>query len=130
MSKFTFGDQLVSQFVVFECKYLFSIIFFYFHESKGEQDRFHTHAFNALSIKFFGEYDEHIIEEDNTNNWKVKKRTKVFKFFPRNSFHRIANSTGCLTLLLSGPWQKTWKEYIVKDQKTVDYSWGREKVKK
>ena len=37
-NKFLFGTQPVSQFVVFESKYLFSIIFFYFHKSDGEQD--------------------------------------------------------------------------------------------
>mgnify|MGYP007024653432 CR=1 FL=1 len=117
LNKFTFGDQPVSQFVVFEWKYLFSIIFFYFHKSTGAQDRFHTHAFNAISFKLFGEYDYSV---------GVIRRTQFIKYFPREHFHRIANSNGCMTLLLSGPWNKEWKEY--RDGTITGYSWGRKKV--
>lgn len=121
-NKFTFGDQIVSQFVVFECKYLFSILFFYFHKCDSAQDRYHTHAFNAISFKFFGEYTEYLYHE-NTNTFTTVRRTSFFKFFPRNSFHKIGNSSGCLTMLLSGPWKKGWKELI--DGKIVQYDWGR-----
>lgn len=124
LNKFEFGQQHVSQFVLFECKYLFSILFFYFHESVGIQDRYHTHAFNALSFKFFGEYTEFILldEESGKSTWKI--RDQIFKYFPRNAYHKIGNSTGCLTMLLSGPWKKTWKEWINGEVK--HYSWGRE----
>lgn len=122
-NKFEFGEQTVSQFVVFELKWLGSIIFFYFHKTTEPQDRFHTHAFNAISIKFFGEYDEHVLLSEETGEYKIEKRRQIFKFFPRNSYHRIANSKGCLTMLVSGPWKRTWKEYI--DGKVVYYSWGR-----
>ena len=123
-NKFTFGDQIVSQFVLFELKLLGSIIFFYFHKSEKPQDRFHTHAFNALSIKIFGEYDEHILISEKTGEYDIRRRDKTFKWFPRNSYHRIANSNGCLTILISGPWKKTWKEYI--DGKVFFYTWGRD----
>jgi len=122
---FRFGTQKVSQFVVFECKYLFSIIFFYFHETQGVQDRFHTHAFNAVSIKLFGNYDEYLLQNETSGEFSIEKRTKVFKYFPRNSYHKIGKSNGCMTVLFSGPWKKTWKEYINGD--VVHYSWGREK---
>lgn len=122
-NKFTFGEQIVSQFVIFECKYLFSLIIFYFHKSNSSQDRFHTHAFNALSIKLFGEYDEYILEDETTGKFKIEKRKQIFKYFPRNSYHKIGNSTGCSTILLSGPWKKYWREYI--NGKVVNYSWGR-----
>ena len=123
-NKFEFGDQTVSQFVVFEWKRLFSIIFFYFHKSNGSQDRFHTHAFNAISFKFFGEYTEYILLNENTGEYKKEIRNQFFKFFPRNSYHKIGNSTGCMTLLLSGRWKNEWKEYI-DGGKIVNYSWGR-----
>ena len=110
-NKFKFGKQHISQFVVFECKYIGSIIFFYFHKSDYSQDRFHTHAFNAISFKIFGNYDEHVLINENTGKYEIHKRTNIIKYFPRNSYHRIANSNGCLTLLLSGKWEKHWKEY-------------------
>ena len=123
-NKFTFGEQVVSQFVVFEIKWLCSMIFFYFHKSKSSQDRFHTHAFNAISIKVFGEYDEHILDDEATGKYHTEKRVQVLKYFRKNHYHRIANSNGCLTIFFSGKWDKTWKEYI--DGKVVDYTWGRQ----
>ena len=122
-NKFSFGDQIVSQFVLLEWKYLGSIIFFYFHKSEKPQDRFHTHAFNAVSIKFFGNYDEHILTDEKTGEYYIKKRNTIFQYFPRNSYHRIANSNGCMTMLLSGPWNKFWKEYV--DGEIKYYTWNR-----
>lgn len=123
-NRFTFGDQIVTQFVVFECKWLFSIIFFYFHPCDSSQDRFHTHAFNAHSFKLFGEYSEYILESEETGEYRVERRDMIYKYFPRDSYHKIGNSNGCLTLLLSGRWKDTWKEYI--DGEVKYYNWGRE----
>lgn len=134
LNKFTFGDQVVSQFVVFECKYLFSIIIFYFHKTNGIQDRYHTHAFNAVSIKLFGEYTEHTISVNtpkelgkfiNVWNFGNNRRTEVFRYIPKDCFHCIGQSSGCMTILLSGPWGKEWKEFV--NGKVVTYTWGREK---
>jgi len=125
-NKFKFGNQIVSQFVIFECKYLFSIIIFYFHKSDGHQDRFHTHAFNAISFKLFGQYDEHVLIDENTGKYDIRRRKQIIQYFPRNSYHRIAKSNGCCTILLSGKWNKTWKEYI--DGKIKIYSWNRKEL--
>lgn len=122
-NRFEFGEQTVSQFVIFECKWLFSIIIFYFHKSDSSQDRFHTHAFNAISFKIFGEYDEQILLEEDTGSFVIKKRKNILQYFPRNSYHRISRSTGCMTLLLSGPWKRKWKEYV--NGEVVEYTWGR-----
>jgi hypothetical protein len=125
-NKFIFGNQKVSQFVVFECKSLFSIIFFYFHKSDLSQDRFHTHAFNAFSIKIFGEYTEYILKDEITGEFETRRRSNIFQYFPRDSYHKIGNSNGCMTLLFSGKWKKTWKEY--KSGNITHYTWGREGV--
>ena len=122
-NRFSFGDQFVSQFVIFECKWLFSIIVFYFHKSKGHQDRFHTHAFNAISFKIFGTYDEHKLTNAETGDYTIKKRTEFFRYFPMDSFHRIANSNGCCTVLMSGRWRKNWVEYV--GGEIVKYERGR-----
>jgi len=122
-NRFHFGEQKVSQFVLFEWKRLFSIIFFYFHKSAKPQDRFHTHAFNAVSVKLFGEYDEHVLLDEKSGEYMVDVRKSIFKFFPRDSYHRIANSKGCMTILFSGPWKKTWKECI--DGEVKHYKWNR-----
>lgn len=107
-----FGDLVAKQFVLFEHKRLFGIIFFYF---KGKaQDRFHTHAFNALSVKLFGKYTEGVLEYDKGRFPEVVAkfipRTQIFKYFPRDCYHSINESNGCMTMLIQGPWKKTWKE--------------------
>lgn len=122
-NRFKFGRQEVSQFVIFECKWLFSIIIFYFHKCDDSQDRFHTHAFNAWSFKLFGEYDEHILDNELTGDHHIERRTQFIKYFPCDSYHRIANSNGCCTVLFSGPWKKEWKEYVNGD--VIHYTWGR-----
>jgi hypothetical protein len=127
-NRFTFGDQIVSQFVVFECKWLFSIIFFYFHKSNGSQDRFHTHAFNAISLKLFGQYDEYILINEESGEYAIRTRKNIIQYFPRDSYHKIGNGTGCMTILFSGPWKKTWKEYI--NGTVVYYNWNRHVNKK
>lgn len=121
-NKFIFGEQAVSQFVVFECKYLFSIIFFYFHKSDSHQDRFHTHAFKAVSIRIFGDYIEELLESNGEIVKLNRSRSRVL-YIPKDCFHRITKSDSCLTLLLSGPWSKQWKEY--KNGKITTYTWGR-----
>ncbi len=122
-NKFVFGEQVVSQFVLFECKYLFSLIFFYFHKSNSCQDRFHTHAFRSVSIRIFGDYIEEVM--DNNKNVVYLKRSRTrFLYIPRNIFHRITKATGCLTFLISGAWDKEWKEYI--NGEIITYNWGRE----
>ena len=126
LNRFEFGDQVVSQFIVFECKWLFSIIFFYFHKSQSSQDRFHTHAFNAISVKLFGEYTEYILDDEETGEYHKDRRIQLLRWFPKESYHKIGNSNGCLTLLLSGPWGKTWKEYV--NGEIIEYSWNRKKL--
>ena len=122
-NRFEFGDQHVQQYVIFECKYLFSIIIFYFEKSSGSQDRYHTHAFNALSFKLFGEYTEFELLNEDDGEFKKNRRTLFFKYFPRDSYHKIGESSGCVTLLISGPWNKTWKEF--KNNKVTEYNWNR-----
>jgi len=125
-NRFEFGNQVVSQFVVFECKWLFSIIFFYFHPCGRSQDRFHTHAFNALSIKVFGTYKEYVLLRERRGDYELHHRTEVFKYFPRDRYHKIGHSNGCLTMLLAGPWKPTWKEFIEETGEVKTYHWGRE----
>jgi hypothetical protein len=97
-------------------------MFFYFHKSKMVQDRFHTHAFNAISIKLWGSYDEHVLNDDGSSS--VQTRTQVFKYFPRERFHKIGKGNGCCTLLMSGPWKPTWKEKLDNGD-VVEYNWNR-----
>jgi hypothetical protein len=124
INSFDFGNRTIYQFVLFEYKPLFSVIFFWFTKSDRVQDRFHTHAFNAISFKLFGRYTEYVLIDEESGAFEKNERTQVIKYFPRNSYHAIGQSKrGCLTLLISGPWKATWKEWINGEVK--EYNWNR-----
>lgn len=103
------GEQAVSELTILEWKKLFSIKLFNFHPTKGVQDRFHTHAFNALSILLTGDYVEEVIDDKWTVH-KLLRSRKRFLHIPANQFHRITRSKGCRTLLITGPWGEEFKE--------------------
>lgn len=119
------GDLSAIQFIVFEHKRLFSLIFFYF-KGDGWQDRFHTHAFNAISFKIFGSYGERRFV--GGKYWAIEQveRTEFIRYFPRDCYHAIGPSKGCMTMLIAGPWKKTWKEF--KDGKERLLTWGGKEI--
>lgn len=102
------GDQNVTELTVLEWKRFFSIKLFNFHPTEGKQDRFHTHAFNAVSILLSGDYVEEVIESRQIV--ACKRSRKRFLFIPANQYHRITKSNGCRTLLITGPWGNEFKE--------------------
>ena len=102
------GEQAVSELTVLEWKKLFSIKLFHFHKTEGKQDRFHTHAFNAVSILLKGDYTEEVLEGNTVI--PLKRSRKRFLFIPANQYHRITKSDGCRTLLITGPWGPEFKE--------------------
>lgn len=102
------GEQSVTELTILEYKKWFSIKLFNFHKSEGVQDRFHTHAFNAYSFLLKGDYIEEVLE-DNKIVKCLRSRSKVL-FIPKDSYHRITRSKGCVTLLVTGPWGETFKE--------------------
>lgn len=102
------GGQLVSELTILEWKRFFSIKLFHFHRTEGSQDRFHTHAFNAVSILLHGDYTEELIE-DNRIIQLLRSRNR-FLFIPKDQYHRITRSNGCRTILITGPWGSAFKE--------------------
>lgn len=102
------GDQKVTELTVLEWKRFFSIKLFNFHPTDGKQDRFHTHAFNAVSILLSGDYVEEVIESRQIV--ALKRSRKRLLFIPANQYHRITKSNGCRTLLITGPWGEEFKE--------------------
>ena len=104
----TLGDQSVSELTILEWKRFFSVKLFHFHKTEGKQDRFHTHAFNAWSILLHGDYTEELIDGDIIYP-ELRSRKRIL-FIPKNQFHRITKSSGCRTLLITGPWGDSFKE--------------------
>lgn len=113
------GDQKVTELTVLEWKRFFSIKLFNFHPTDGKQDRFHTHAFNALSILLSGDYVEEVIELRQVVS--LKRSRKRFLFIPANQYHRITKSNGCRTLLITGPWGDEFKEMRVHKTQGITY---------
>lgn len=121
------GDQKVTELTVLEWKQLFSIKLFHFHPTNGKQDRFHTHAFNAVSILLSGDYTEEIIIQDYVI--PLKRSRQRFLYIPANEYHRITKSNGCRTLLITGPWGKEFKELRhAFDSQLEGYSWWSEYI--
>lgn len=115
------GDQPVTELTILEWKRFFSIKLFHFHKTDGSQDRFHTHAFNAVSILLSGDYIEEVIESGKIV--ALKRSRKRFLFIPENQYHRITKSNGCRTLLITGPWGNEFKEFrmsVTNGVKTVE----------
>lgn len=102
------GEQLVSEHTLLEWKPLFSIKLFYFHPSTGVQDRFHTHAFNAVSFLLKGSYIEEVIKDGYVVRMNRNRRRMLC--IPAGQYHRITRSLGRRTLLITGPWGDTFKE--------------------
>ena len=120
------GKGSVTQYIVFENKYLFSILFYKWNTI--DQIRFHTHAFASFAFLLRGWYWEKVIfnkiEMTNFVNQPLWPR-----FLPRNYCHAIQNAKpGTLTMVITGPWQKNWHEYFPDTKTWVKYAWGREKV--
>lgn len=102
------GDQVVTEYTLLEYKKLFSLKLFNFHRTNGLQDRFHTHAFNAISILLCGNYTEELIVDDKIV--KRQRNHRRFLFIPKDTYHRITRSHGCWTILITGPWGENFKE--------------------
>lgn len=102
------GEQNVTEWTLLEYKKWFSIKLFHFHKSDGCQDRFHTHAFGAVSILLKGNYTEEVLEGSQIVS--KSRNTSRLTYIPRDTYHRITRSTGCYTMLITGPWSGNFKE--------------------
>lgn len=123
------GDQNVTELTILEWKRFFSIKLFHFHPTDGKQDRFHTHAFNAVSILLSGDYVEEVVI-DGHFVLPQKRSRKRFLYIPANQYHRITKSDGCRTLLITGPWGNEFKElrYMFHSSTSDDYSFWSEHI--
>tara|TARA_R110000850_G_scaffold100075_1_gene207169 strand:- start:163 stop:627 length:465 start_codon:yes stop_codon:yes gene_type:complete len=120
------GQGNVTQYTLFECKELFSIIFYRWNTI--DQVRFHTHAFNAYAFLLKGYYHEKIISKGKTTDNIVNQILKP-RFLAREYCHSIGYAKpNTMTLVITGSWQDTWQEYFPDTKKWVTYSWGRNKI--
>lgn len=120
------GKGSVTQYTLFENKYLFSIIFYRWNTI--DQIRFHTHAFSSVAFLLRGWYWEKVRFKDIVMTNFVNQPLWP-RFLPKNYCHAIENAKpGTITMVITGPWQKNWFEHFTDTDTWVKYSWGRKKV--
>jgi hypothetical protein len=119
-----FGTGHLDRFVLFEIKYLFAI--YYNVWNVIEHDRFHTHAFPAISFGIKGQYYEQQIKDGII----VKRLYKApwFRFISRNNNHRMLNSSkNAISITIAGPWDCMWSETFLDGTKRI-LTWGKNVV--
>lgn len=126
------GEGRVRAFTLFECKYLFSIIFYTWETI--DQVRFHTHAFSSIAILLSGSYEEEVIDRDLGICTRTVNQRWRPRFLPKDYCHSIKRShPGTRTVVFAGPWKRTWWEFF---PSAFDpnfgtwqrYTWGRKKI--
>lgn len=116
------GVGNIKRFTILEIKYLFGIIVNIFNTT--DQDRYHSHAFHALSLMIYGYYYEDVI----IDNKIVTKKIQKSRFIPRNYIHKITHSSkNAISITFEGPWERTWNEYFDNGRIKV-YTWGRKVI--
>lgn len=119
------GKGLISQYILFENKYLFSIYLLRWDTGSENisQNRFHSHAFNSICFRLSGEYQEEVVTK---NGSFITKTNPFFRIIKRNHVHRIVSAKPkSFSLVLAGPWDQHWWEFFPLSAKWVKYQWGR-----
>lgn len=102
---------VVTRYTLIEIKWLFSI---YLHSIETfAQDRFHTHAFNALMWILRGGYTDVIKHGIGPNCPTETKEFRAgdFRYIPRELNHKLTRAKpGTLSLLVVGPYSTIWTE--------------------
>lgn len=121
------GTLNVDELTLIEWKPLFSLKTFYFHEGTA-QEIFHTHNFNALSLLLYGNYIELFYDEKTNFIWEESRNRSIVILIPRERFHQITKSTGCRTIMITGPWGDTYKEYNSTTREIIVSTHGRNEI--
>lgn len=108
---FKLGDGNVTRYVLFEFKKLFSI---YIHHIEAKaQDRFHTHAFDAIIYCINGGYVDEIKENIGDKEVAIYRTIPkgLWRVVPKLMNHRLTKALPeTYTLLIVGSWTNLWTE--------------------
>lgn len=119
------GD--IARFTIFEWKPIGGIIINVFNTT--DQNRFHTHAFPAVSLMLRGTYEEDVMDLETPGHPVHTKHTSLgFRFIPRQYCHKIRKSSkNAVSITFEGPWKAIWAEYF-DNGRVKEYTWGREVI--
>lgn len=115
-------DSNVDGFFLVEIKSLFSIALLKF--SNGTREAFHNHAFNSASWVIGGWLHEKMI--DGGVRIHIPKLRPIIT--RRSDFHQVESIGDTWVFTLRGPWTKTWREYLPKENEFVTLTHGRKVV--
>lgn len=126
--KISLGSLNVKELNLLEWKPLFSLKLFYFE--KGEaQEIYHTHSFESYSLLLYGNYMEAMYDKEKGFWSEPRNRSRII-YIPKDRFHQITKSEGCVTLMLTGPWGDTYKEYNDKTNEIIISTHGRRELER
>lgn len=118
-------ESNVTGYWLFESKRFGSIVLLRF--DKGSREAFHSHAFNAWSWVLKGKLHEYVLGDPL--GALVLTPSIMPLYTARDRFHRVfgmADRTWVLSF--RGPWAKTWKEYLPKEDRQITLTNGRKIV--
>jgi len=120
------GTLIVNEITILEWKPLFSLKTFYFNEGNA-QEIYHTHSFSAYSFLIYGNYIESFYDFDK-GFWEEPRNRSTVIYIPKDRFHQITKSEGCRTIMITGPWGDTYKEYIPNNKELIINTHGRKEI--
>ena len=112
-------ESNVDGYFILECKGLFSIAILKFN--KGCREKFHTHAFHALTWFVKGD----LVEEDVDGSTYTYTKSLLPKLTRRSKNHRVRAKEDSWCITLRGPWCKTWTEFDEGNKQTTTFTHGR-----
>jgi hypothetical protein len=126
------GTLTVDEITILEWKPLFSLKTFYFHRGEA-QEIFHTHSFSAFSFLLYGNYMESFfdpIKPLDCQTWEEPRNRSRWIYIPKERFHQITKSEGCRTIMITGPWGNSYREYKPSTNELIISTHGRKEVKR
>lgn len=121
------GSLRTLELTILEYKPLFSLKLFYFEPGEA-QELFHTHSFTAYSFLIYGNYMERFFDPKTRQQYELPRNRSRIIHIAKDRFHQITRSSGCLTLMGTGPWGDTYKEYDPKTSTILVSTHGRRLV--
>jgi len=71
---------------------------------------------------------ENLSNLPNIQSLELPRNRSTIIQIPKSRFHQITKSDGCLTLMITGPWGDTYKEYDSNTNQLIVSTHGRKQI--
>jgi hypothetical protein len=105
-----------------EVKSLFSVALLVFEH--GSRDAYHSHAFNSISWVLRGRLTEHFFDGETYHHGPSLRPIRT----SREDFHKVVSEGRTIVLTFRGPWLRTWREFLPKENRHLTLTSGRKEV--